>query len=337
MKNLQILLGIACAIVPVSGSSTFTITPIFDSSITGSGSAANIEGSINSAISAFESLYTSPSVSPLAISITFTYNPVVGDDLLSTSESYYRVSYSSYVTALQADSTDNPANTALVSALANLSLGNDANGAEDLALTGALYSALGFGPASDSDATININSNQIFGFTPAPDVFDLTGGLEHEINEVLGGGGGGSTLNAIQQGACNPGSKLAFFCGKIGDLDPYRYSDADTPSFSTSASTSYFSIDGGTTNIVDFNQNSGGDYADFAPNCGSGSGSAQLIQNAFNCVGPDEAYTTSSPEFTMLESIGWDPTAGDAVPEPAALGLAGIGLAVLSFARRFQK
>lgn len=90
---------------------------------------------------------------------------------------------------------------------------------------------------------ININSNANFDFTrPVPgSQFDAIGGLEHELNEVLGGGGAGSALNN--------------FPGEYGPTDLYRYSAPGTPSYSTSSSvSSYLSINGGLTSIVGFNQ-----------------------------------------------------------------------------------
>jgi hypothetical protein len=127
----------------------------------------------------------------------------------------------------------------------------------------------------------------------------------------------------------------SFFCGTYGSLDLYRYSAPGTPSFTTSGSaTSYLSINGGATQIIAFNQNSNGDYADFSPACGTSPFGGQYIQNAFNCMGPDEAYNANSPEFTMLEAIGWDPSASAlATPEPATFGLLGASLLALGFAR----
>ena len=96
---------------------------------------------------------------------------------------------------------------------------------------------------------------------------------------------------------------------------------------STATSGTYLSIDGGLTHAIAFNGTSGGDYGDFAPNCGPTSGNSgnnQYIQNAFNCTGSDEPYTLSSPEFLAATAIGWD--AGTAVPEPASGALLGAGL-----------
>jgi hypothetical protein len=52
-----------------------------------------------------------------------------------------------------------------------------------------------------------------------------------------------------------------------------------------------------------------------------------LIQNAFNSTGQDEAYTSLSPEYTMMESIGYN----GVVPETSTwlmmlLGFAWLGL-----------
>lgn len=331
------------ALLPVARAGTLFITPTFDSSITGNANASNIEGSINSAISAITALYSSPTAGSLTVDVTFTYNPASPGNLLSTNEAFYQATYANYVAALTADSLANPTNTALATAIANLGSGNDSTGSENIVMSGALYAALGLSPShapGDLDnATININSTQTFGYTqPVSGVFDLTGGLEHELDEVLGGGGAGSTLNSFaNSGGCNPSNMNynAFFCGVYGPLDLYRYTAASggTASYNDTDPSAYFSINGDLSSIVAFNNvPSSGDMGDFAPACGSGSGTGQLIQNAQNCTGPDEAYTTSSPEFTMLESIGWD--ASSATPEPGTFALFGASIVTLAFLRR---
>lgn len=306
---------------PSTAHANIDIIPIFLSSITTSRDAVQIEGAIDSAVNVFHNLYGND----LTITTDFSYTPSAADNLLSTTQNYYDIPYTAYVNALKADSTAHSENIVLTTAVDNLSNGNDASGANDMALSGGQVAMLGLGPASDSNATININSDQSFAFTrPAPNSqYDLIGGLEHELDEVLGGGGGGSTLNSIASSCAN--NSRNFFCNKVGSLDLYRYSAPGVPSFSTSsAAGAYFSIDGGKTNIVAFNQNSSGDFGDFAP---PGTETGQLIQNAFNSTGQDEAYTSQSPEYSMMESIGYD----GIVPELSTwammlLGFAGLGV-----------
>jgi hypothetical protein len=320
-RLLVSLMALAASLaVTSSARANVDITPDFDSSITSNANAAAIEGAINSAISTFSSLY----INNLNITVDFTYDPAGAGDLLSTYQYYSGVSYNNYVNALKANSAANPSNTVLATAIAHLSMGNDANGAKDLALTEAQFEMLGFGTPSEPNPAININSIQTFAFSrPVPNnEFDLTGGLEHELDEVLGGGGAGSTLNSIAS-SC-PGS--GFFCNKVGSLDLYRYSAPGIPFTTSGSATSYLSFDGGTTELVAFNQNSDGDYGDFSP---PGTGAGQLIQNAFNSTGQDEAYTTSSPEFAMMESISYN---GSIVPEPSTWAMMLLGFAGLGFA-----
>ena len=313
-----------------SASAGFIISPTFSSSITGNANAGAIEGAINSAIGNLEGLYNNN----VTIPVTFTYTSAAPGNLLSTSQLFYDVTYASYKSALQSDSIAHPTNLVLASALTNLPKGNDANGANDMALTAAQVNMLSGNTACSGSAcagsiTININSTQNFSFSEptSGSQFDLIGGLEHELDETMGGGGAGSTLNSIA-GSCVT-TPSGFFCNKYGATDLLRYSANNTPGFSTSGSaTAYLSINGGATSIVGFNQNSNGDYGDFAPN---GTGAGQLIQNAFNSTGQDATYSTSSPEFTMQEAIGWDSIA---TPEPGTIILADAGLALVAIIRR---
>jgi hypothetical protein len=239
-----------------------TITPSFDSSITSDVNGSAIEGAINLAIGTIDGLFANP----VNITVTFTYDAGAAGNLESTTQTFYGYSYSSYKSALTADAAANPQNTVLATAVANLPKGNDANGRSGMAITGAqsiLLSAYGLG-ASASDAVININKNQPFAFSrPVSNTaFDAVGGIEHELDEVLGGGGAGSTLNPRAK-SC-PNAPNGFFCNRFGATDLYRYSAAGTPSFTTSSTaTAYLSVDGGNTKIVDFNQNPNGDYSEW--------------------------------------------------------------------------
>jgi hypothetical protein len=194
----SIALAISLAWTP-NASAELVITPVFDSSITGNANAAAIEGAINSAIGTIDGLYSNS----VNLSVTFTYKPGAAGNLESTNQDYYDVPYAQYVALLTADSVANPGNTVLATAIANLAKGNDANGNKDLAVAGGQLTMLGV--ASAGNAVININSNQAFDFSRpvAAGDFDAIGGLEHELDEVLGGGGAGSTLNSIASSCPN--------------------------------------------------------------------------------------------------------------------------------------
>jgi PEP-CTERM motif len=336
--RLLLVLGAASVTGPSALAGTLFIVPTIDSSATA------YTGAITAAINTIESLYATPTAVSLTIPITFT-TATTGSFLLETSQSDNIISYSSYKTALVADAALNPTNITLATAIAHLADGNDANGADNIALSDSLFQML-IGGASSSGATITINTSQPFGLTQpvTGSEYDLTGALEHELDEVLGAGGAGSTLNALADDGtpCTSG-RFPAFCNTFGPLDLYRYlTGTTTPSFSDvsngsmGAGIASLSINGGVTDIVGLNQDTAGDLADFGPECQTASGGGELIQNAFNCMGPDEAYTTSSPEFTMEQSIGWDanPTAAGGVPEPATFVLVGTALIGAAALRR---
>lgn len=334
--RLAVPSGLLALVAAGTPAQALVIDPVFGSSITTSSKKAAVEGAIDSAIDTLEGLYSNN----VTIAVDFSYSSAGAGNLLSTSQYLYGYTYSSYTAALKADSVANPANKNLATAVANLSKGNDAKGTGDMAITYAQALMLAnYGlptPIFAGNASININSSQMFAFSRpvSSSYYDAIGGLEHELDEVLGGGGGGSTLNLVADGYIPKGEYY-------GSTDLYRYSAPGIPSYSTSSAvSSYLSINGGVTDIVGFNQNSSGDYGDFWPPCGP-QVPGQYVQNAFNCTGQDENYTTASPEFTMMEAIGWDPAGGasgsgssgsagssggsvqalDLVPEPGSLAL----------------
>jgi len=333
---------------------TLAISPTFDTTITTAPNAAQIEAAINTAITTIDGLYST--FNTVTDNVYFQLGP--GSFLARTNTGFFGESYASYTNALEADSAANPGNTVLSTAIANLSKGNDSNGASRIAATTGLLRMLGFtappcysstgdfncGAAGHPfDAIVTLSTTQPLDFmrpTPAfpPSEYDALGAIEHELDEVAGGGGPGSTLNEVLNNcSTNPSN---FFCNKFGTLDLYRYSAPNAPSFTTFGSaSSYFSVDGGVTNIVGFNQNSRGDFADFGPNvtpCPGGGfgGPDAFIQDAFNCNNQQrEDYTTASPEYDMMLAIGYDPALA-VVSEPSTLAILNVALFGLGFLSR---
>jgi len=264
------------------------------------------DAQIKAAVNLLDSLYSNN----VTVDVTFSIGSIGG---ASTTQNYYAVNYSTYTAALKADSVANPINTVLATAVSNLGKGNDAGGTSQMALTSAQARMLGIAGISVDNSQIVLGS----GLSGTA----LTNAILHELDEVLGGGGAGSTLNGAQQG-------VSFFSNKYGATDLYRYSAANTPSWSTSGSaTAYFSIDGGVTNLHYFNQDSSGDYGDFTNGGAAGGVDACVIQSAFICS-PADNYVSGSLENIMEESIGWDPVA---TPVPAALPLFATGTALMGF------
>jgi Teneurin Intracellular Region len=287
-----------------------TIDDTFLTSITGSGNAAAIESAIQTASNTIASLYSNP----VTINIVFGTSNIGGGE---SEADYYSSAYSNYVALLNANSAANPANTTLTTAIANLGSGNGANVPNaTVAATAAHLQALGVNVAGGFDQSGNFNGTGSYDgvVTIGSSLFTTPAGnlpqaiaiyvAEHEIDEILGGGGAGSVLGQ---------SGLQAFCTTAGGtcygaLDLYRYSAPGVPSFTPDTSaTSYFSINGGVTNIENFNQSgNGSDYADWLIN-----NNFCLVQSAFVCNtnAGGELYTATSPEYTMMESIGYDPVA----------------------------
>jgi hypothetical protein len=185
--------------------------------------------------------------------------------------------------------------------------------------------------------TISSSFTFSYGKTAVAGQYNPINTIEHEINEIPGGGGQGSVLNQIAGSQSNPSSTdraaNSNFLSDRGVLDPYRYSTPGIPSFTRSGgATSYLSIDGGLTSIVGFNHISLGDLAEF-----SGS---NMVQAAFTDPGGAALYDTTTPEFKMLEAIGYDGVSGRSgvteAPEPASTAVLVSGIVGLRWMRRRQ-
>ena len=301
------IIGVSTATALVGPADALLISPTYDSSLTGNANAAAYEAAINTAIKTIDGLYGSPGT----VQVLFKFDGSVHGES-DTSE--YSYSYSGYKQLLSADSAAQPNNSVLATAVANLSHGNTATTVDatsalvrvalgQSADIGCLNAAGVCGTGGTFDSIVSIGNLSTGSAAPGFNS-QAVSVLEHELNEVLGGGGTGTTL----------GQSLT---STIGPTDFYRYHSTSstcagitsTPSYSPSSSeVACYSIDGGTTSLVQLNEAGGGsDYGDFA-------NVAVNIQDAFD-PGTTAVYSTASPEYTMMLSIGWN------VSEPATFAL----------------
>lgn len=317
--------AILCVAAPVYAG--LIIDPTFDPSLTSADDSA-----INAAISEIEADITSPN--NLTVDIYFnSMNSGLGESLTRT----YNETYYDYYNALAAVSTSPVQQTALASlgpAPTDESAGNPVNGNTEIAITSAEGRNLGFDTSAviNSSNGIGITGNGTYdgevllntSITSPPgtlseSTYDLEAVANHEIDEVLGIGGTGSTLGNDD------------LTGPIGDLDLFRYSAPGVRSYSDVQTTSpyaYFSIDDGATVLSYFNQTQGADYGDWLSNP-IPNGFEPQVQDAFGQPGTNP--TLGPNELTAFNVIGYELI----TPEPSTIVLTGLGLALgCGFIRR---
>jgi hypothetical protein len=273
-----------------------TIHPTFHSSITNRPNAAAIQAMINRAISIYESRFRDR----ITIQILFRYTntfpngtPLPAGQISQSDFVYYAVQWSSYIPALRRDATTNNDILAKESlpenALANFIYPSSANGRSvGLNTRPAMFGNGTVGNGGPYDGIVTLNSNAAFQFNrpPSGGSYDAQRFTEHEIDAVIGLG---SHLNI-------PGTP-------VRPQDLFSWSSRGSRNIS-SGGTRYFSINGGRTNIINFNQNPAFDFGDWKSNaCPQG---RPFVQNAFGCTGQFSDIATTSPEGVNLDVIGYD-------------------------------
>jgi len=286
--------AVAPAPVP-SDPTALAIIPTFDSSILNNGNSAAIQATINQAIAIYQSLFTDP----ISVKILFRYSNTtpsggsMGTALARSTFVVYTVPWNTVRNAITADAktgNDAIANASLpASPLSTNLVPSSANGrAIGLNTPPAMFANGTVGTGGPYDGIVTLNSAQPFQFNRPPSVgnYDALRSTEHEMDEILGLG--------------------SFIGGSSSDLNPqdlFSWSAPGTRNL-TSSGSRYFSINGGNTNIVGFNQDSDGDFGDWLSGpCPQGN---PYVQNAFGCKNQFSDVTAFSPEGINLDVIGYD-------------------------------
>jgi hypothetical protein len=276
----------------------------FDSSITNNPNAAAIEAMINRAISIYESLFSDP----ITIEIRYRYSTTAPDGTalpqgtLSQSDSViYTIPWDIYINALRADATtgnDILANSSLPgNALsANIKPKGPNGRAVGLDTPPAMFANGTVGNGGPYDGIVTLNSSFPFQFTRpvSANNFDAQNATEHETDEVIAFASHADASNLRTQ-------------------DLFSWSSAGVRNISSNG-TRYFSINGGSTNIVNFNQNRSLDLGDWLNTaCPQ---AHPYVQNAAGCRGQSSDVTATSPEGINLDVIGYDLGGGSPIAEP---------------------
>jgi elongation factor P hydroxylase len=272
------------------------IQATFDGSITGNPNAAAIQAMINRAISIYESLFSDP----ITIQIRFRYATTAPNGIPlpqgNTSRSdfvVYTVPWNTAGDLLRADartSNDNLAIASLpVSPLSANIIGASANGrAVKLNTPAAMFANGTVAAGGPYDGIVTLNSAAPYQFNRPTSAgrLDAQRAVEHEINEVMG-----------------LGSRLGHNVPDLRPQDVFSWSSPGVRNL-TSSGTRYFSINGGVTNLVNFNQNPTGDFGDWVSTaCPQ---AHPYVQNAMGCTGQSSDVTSTSPEGVNLDVIGYD-------------------------------
>ncbi len=327
----------AALIAQVPAANALVIKINYESSVTSQANAAVIEAAFASVAKKFEAKLK-PNV---VVNINVSWNTVGGQVLPSGTIGSSRVNFidgyslGAVRDALVGAHAVNPRDKTLAKVLASFPT-VDPTGLDTFFFTTAQAQAIGYLPPQSISVNgaigfksgVTWDFNQIGGISTG--AYDFQGVAAHEIGEVLG------RLTGLQ--------------GRPSDaslLDLLRYSAPGVHSFSGSKA-AYFSIDGGVTNLGDFNHSGGGDRSDWAT-------STTDSQTAYFSTG--RTYTISANDWTQLLALGWGnainpafnfdgtpkspqdtiPSAAQ-VPEPASWSIVLIGLAgvyVRSRNRRF--
>src|SRR5204862_360876 len=201
-----------------------------------------------------------------------------------------QIRWGSYISALRADATssnDTQANASLPStALSpNVQPASAAGRAVGLNTPPAMFADGHVGPGGPYDAIVTLNSAAPYQFSRPPSAgnFDAQRSTEHEVDEAIG-----------------LGSRLGGNGSDVRPQDLFSWSSPGHRSISSSG-TRYFSMNGGATNIVNFNQDSDCELGDWVS--GACPQTPTYVKHHSGSATADLDIVATSPAGIMVDVI----------------------------------
>ena len=286
------------------------INIIWDSSV------ANAPAAFKSVVESVVQFYESEFSNPVTLNIDVGWGEVAGTPVttaLGESESYLEsFSYSQIVSAL----TQNASSNAQASAVN--SLPSSAPNSNEYYLNLADATALGLVTGTTTlDGAVGFSSTLPFSYSttsaPAGEYY-LYGVVAHELSEVMG------RISLLAYG------------GATSLMDLFRYTSNGVLATSGTQS-SYFSDNGGATNLNPFNASPSGDFGDLSSSAGN---------NAFDAFGnAGVVNAVTSNDLTMMNVLGYNLVSATipkitAIAESPTIGAATVG-EVIDFTLSFSE
>jgi ELWxxDGT repeat protein len=273
----------------------------YDPATTGS-LPAGFTSAIDTAVSFYESHFTDA----VTINIEVYFGQLPADTeptgLGESNISFAHVSYSDVITALTADATTANDSTAV----SNLPGSDPISSNDGYSLTSAQMAALNItNPNAPAiDGVMAFTSSDILDYDRTDGIaagkYDFVSVVEHEISEIMGRR---ADLRFNDEGTVISAPFELFAYSAPGE----RQETGTTPA--------YFSIDGGTTNLGDFNTDPDGDFGDWAPSAGHDS------YDAFGTPGVLAGVTAN--DLKVMDALGWDLDTSIALPTISVATVAG--------------